>query len=154
MLIPWANRDNITYMPWARESILAMRLIRHTNAIKRDIWKCLRLQENWQNNETDFLKRNCKWRILKRLKEISILENSVQEFNHNNTAPIDWKVILRESLKRVYKHKTSEELENKLSSLFREYELDTTSTKVHFIRAYMEIVGKIPPKWSSIPFHW
>lgn len=65
----------------------------------------------------------------------------------------EWKSILKDALGKIYKHRDSEEFQSKLRELFDEYELDKTSTKVHFLRAYMKIVARIPENQLSLPFH-
>jgi hypothetical protein len=65
----------------------------------------------------------------------------------------EWKAILKKALSKVYKHKDSPEFQLKLKQLFNEYELDTTNTKVHFVRAYMECIGRMSPDQISSPFH-
>lgn len=73
-----------------------------------------------------------------------------EELQKNDT---EWKWILKNTLSRVYKHRDSEEFQKKLRELFDEYELDKTSTKVHFLQAYMKIVARIPEEQLSLPFH-
>ena len=69
-----------------------------------------------------------------RLSAIANMQENSQKTND------EWKNILKKALSQVYKHKESEEFQQKLKNLFDEYDLDTTNTHVHFVRAYMEIV--------------
>ncbi len=141
--------EKITYLPWAEDHIIADKILHLGRAVKRDIWVYLR----YQNQSTQIprvveLKKQCRERILTRLSTIANMQKNSGKSND------EWKSILRKALSQVYKHKDSEEFHRKLRDLFDEYDLDTTSTRIHFIRAYMEIVWRIPPQQINIPFHW
>ncbi len=141
--------EKITYLPWAEDHIIADKILNLGRAVKRDIWVYLR----YQNQSTQIprvvdLKKQCRERILTRL---SVIANMQQTFQKSND---EWKSILKKALSKVYKHKDSEEFQKKLSDLFNEYDLDHTNTRVHFVRAYMEIVWRIPKEQINIPFHW
>ena len=141
--------EKISYLPWAQEHIIADKIVQIANAVKRDIWIYL----HYQNQPIHIprvveLKKKCRARILVRLSAIANMQENSQKTND------EWKNILKKALSQVYKHKESEEFQQKLKNLFDEYDLDTTNTHVHFVRAYMEIVWRIPQEQSSIPFHW
>lgn len=140
--------ENIRYLPWVEEQIIAHKIVQLAWSIKRDIWRYLSYKERLgENTKIWELHEKCRIRILKKLSVVSQMQEDSMK------SDTEWKSILKDALSRVYKHGDSEEFQAKLRELFDEYELDKTSTKVHFLRAYMKIVARIPENQLSLPFH-